>query len=304
MTDPLWEELSLLRSTLLPEEFAWRGSPDEQKVWESDYDAFQNGRTPSSSQVHVSLCVNQVLGIWLHVKLDVTQETPTMTVMVQRSDIISQEKLSMMAQDRLQQLASQGSSSSSLHADLPFRTFDVLTLLQEYASSIQEEKKDQILSHPVIETTSDRDAFTPSMLMHRVLFWSHHLVSPTKRKQFAAWCPELQVWGLYKLGYPGFLVFEGAKDDVTEIAKRVKVRLDSLIGRTCNGMPFLCVLSRSGSSNAPRKKRCQRTRQLCELVLLPKGALFQVHCAQTPKRSKRWVPLSHGMHYLPNMQAA
>ncbi|KOS16554.1 hypothetical protein Malapachy_3005 [Malassezia pachydermatis] len=119
-----------------------------------------------------------------------------------------------MAQDRLQQLASQ---------DLPFRTFDVLTLLQEYASSIQEEKKDQILSHPVIETTSDRDAFTPSMLMHRVLFWSHHLVSPTKRKQFAAWCPELQVWGLYKLGYPGFLVFEGAKDDVTEIAKRVKV---------------------------------------------------------------------------------
>lgn len=78
-------------------------------------------------------------------------------------------------------------------------------------------------SHPSETPIPEKE--TPKLLtMKRVIFWSHHLVAPSKRKQFAAWCPELQVWGLLKLGYPGFLLFEGETDDIDDMVRRVKVR--------------------------------------------------------------------------------
>lgn len=79
--------------------------------------------------------------------------------------------------------------------DLPNRTFDVYTALQEHVVHMEAE-------HP----TGDEPAQPPpepvptQTSMKRVIFWSHHLIAPSKRKQFAAWCPELQVWGLFKLG--------------------------------------------------------------------------------------------------------
>lgn len=74
------------------------------------------------------------------------------------------------------------------------------------------------------------------LIMKRVIFWSHHLVAPSKRKQFAAWCPELQVWGLLKLGYPGFLLFEGEAEDIDDMVRRVKVRcsLDTEHAMACH----------------------------------------------------------------------
>lgn len=107
--------------------------------------------------------------------------------------------------------------------DLPHRTFDVWTLLQERAAVLAEENADAFRAQPATGT-ADRQANAPAARMRRVIFWSHHLISPTKRRQFANWCPELQVWGLFKIGYPGFLVVEGAEDDVHEMCRRIKVR--------------------------------------------------------------------------------
>ncbi|KAN0062245.1 hypothetical protein ACQY0O_005426 [Thecaphora frezii] len=58
--------------------------------------------------------------------------------------------------------------------------------------------------------------------MKRSAFWSHHLVSPIKRRDIAAACAELQVWGMVKLGYPGYLIFEGPQQGVEEMERRIK----------------------------------------------------------------------------------
>lgn len=58
--------------------------------------------------------------------------------------------------------------------------------------------------------------------MSRVIFWSHHLIAPSKRRDFVKWSSELSIWTLLKIGWPGYLVFEGKKQDVDEVVKRVK----------------------------------------------------------------------------------
>ncbi|SPO40409.1 uncharacterized protein PSFLO_05891 [Pseudozyma flocculosa] len=59
--------------------------------------------------------------------------------------------------------------------------------------------------------------------MKRSIFWSHHLIAPSKRKDFTSLCSELDVWGLVKIGYPGYLIFEGPIEGVEEMERRVKV---------------------------------------------------------------------------------
>ncbi|EPQ26159.1 uncharacterized protein PFL1_06367 [Pseudozyma flocculosa PF-1] len=58
--------------------------------------------------------------------------------------------------------------------------------------------------------------------MKRSIFWSHHLIAPSKRKDFTSLCSELDVWGLVKIGYPGYLIFEGPIEGVEEMERRVK----------------------------------------------------------------------------------
>lgn len=58
--------------------------------------------------------------------------------------------------------------------------------------------------------------------MSRTIFWSHHLIAPSKRRDFAKWSSELSLWVVLKIGYPGYLCFEGKSEDVTEVVRRVK----------------------------------------------------------------------------------
>lgn len=56
----------------------------------------------------------------------------------------------------------------------------------------------------------------------RAIFWSHHLKAPSKLKDFNNWCPELDLWGILLTGWPGYLCFEGPKESVEEMIRRVK----------------------------------------------------------------------------------
>lgn len=204
----VWDEVVLLRSTLLPDEFQWRGTADENESWEGTFAAYQDGMPPPSlpTQVHLSLCVSKPLGVWLHAKLDEHQARPHISVFVQRTDLLSQATLADIVSKRLDECESQ---------DLLHPTFDVLSLLQETMP-------EEACSMKTAPCSNEHHAYTSFLAMKRVIFWSHHLVAPSKRRQFAAWCPELGVWGLLKLGYPGFLCFEGACQDVNDMVWRVK----------------------------------------------------------------------------------
>ncbi|WFD20169.1 hypothetical protein MCAP1_002413 [Malassezia caprae] len=213
MGDQLWEDILAVRSSLLPDEFSWRGTIDEQESWESAYQEYQSTLTPPAiQQVHVALRVNKTLGVSMHAKMDAHENQPTVTVLVQRSDLVSHDETTDMVQKRLLE---------GRALEIPHPLFDILTLLQEAMSEHELACRDQILvQEPSV--CEERSANLPQYDMKRVLFWSHHLVATSKRKQFAAWCPELSVWGVLKLGYPGFLCFEGAVQDVDDMIRRVK----------------------------------------------------------------------------------
>lgn len=205
----VWEEIVLIRSALLPHEFQWHGTVSENEAWERAYVAYEAGKAASLPvPLHVSLCVNKPLGVWMNTQLGANNVIPS--VIVERTDIVSQAQLADLVRHRLSECETE---------EIPFPTFDILNLLQETVAECEDDCV-QNVQHAV--RTEDRDAYTLTVAMKRVIFWSHHLVAPSKRRQFAAWCPELNVWGVFKLGYPGFLCFEGASNDIDEMVRRVK----------------------------------------------------------------------------------
>ena len=137
------EELTLLRASLLPDEFEWRGSTAEKEHWCAVLSAFEGGSEPASSpEFHFADAENQ---------------------------------------------------------GLSHRTFDLIMTLQQEVRDMQE--RGAFPAKPEPSSSEPHVTVPPKQLaMRRVIFWSHHLVAPSKRKELTAWCAELSVWGILKLG--------------------------------------------------------------------------------------------------------
>lgn len=99
--------------------------------------------------------------------------------------------------------------------------FDLLataqTLLADFPALAQSR-----ISNRTVRGLDTASAVSSNVELARALFWSHHLVAPSKLKDFNNWCPELRVWGIVRVGYPGYLCFEGEVAAIDEIVRRVK----------------------------------------------------------------------------------
>lgn len=104
--------------------------------------------------------------------------------------------------------------------------FDLLATAQTLVADLP--------SHPQADTPADISDLAPldpsqaplksstQIELSRALFWSHHLKAPSKLKDFNNWCPELGIWGIVRVGWPGYLCFEGEASSVNEMVRRVK----------------------------------------------------------------------------------
>ena len=102
--------------------------------------------------------------------------------------------------------------------------FDLLTTAQTLAADLSassgpNDNQQTSSSAPELPGTTNSPA---SIDLTRAIFWSHHLKAPSKLKDFNNWCPELGVWGIVRVGWPGYLCFEGESSAVEEMVKRVK----------------------------------------------------------------------------------
>jgi len=61
----------------------------------------------------------------------------------------------------------------------------------------------------------------PSKPWHALLT-SHHLISPTKRRNLQQWSSQLCITGFAKVGYPGVIYGEGAQAHVEEFVDNIK----------------------------------------------------------------------------------
>lgn len=58
--------------------------------------------------------------------------------------------------------------------------------------------------------------------LHHVLFTSHHLIAPSKRKDLKGLSSSLNLKGFGKIGHPGIIFAEGSHADLEEFVKEVK----------------------------------------------------------------------------------
>ncbi|GJE99503.1 hypothetical protein PsYK624_157670 [Phanerochaete sordida] len=57
---------------------------------------------------------------------------------------------------------------------------------------------------------------------YHALLTSHHLISPTKRRNMQNWSTQLNVSGFAKVGYPGIIYCEGFHDQVEQFVANIK----------------------------------------------------------------------------------
>jgi hypothetical protein len=76
----------------------------------------------------------------------------------------------------------------------------------------------------VLESHAQQDknnTASPATVYHALLT-SHHLISPTKRKNLQQWSSQLRISGFAKVGYPGCIYCEGIQEDVEEFVANIK----------------------------------------------------------------------------------
>lgn len=76
-------------------------------------------------------------------------------------------------------------------------------------------------SADTIETLNNKHSSQSESVYHALLT-SHHLISPTKRRNLQKWSAELSLHGFAKVGYPGCIYAEGPQTAVEEFVTRVK----------------------------------------------------------------------------------
>ncbi|KAJ1031070.1 hypothetical protein NDA18_002289 [Ustilago nuda] len=105
--------------------------------------------------------------------------------------------------------------------------FDLLTVAQTFVADlpVQSHQSSTAPGNSGATTSTEEEAKEsepPPIELARAFFWSHHLKAPSKLKDFNNWCPELRIWGIVRVGWPGYLCFEGEASAVDEMVRRVK----------------------------------------------------------------------------------
>ncbi|WFD31672.1 hypothetical protein MSPP1_002711 [Malassezia sp. CBS 17886] len=215
------DELVVLRASLLPGEFQWRGTPAESRAWEDMLQAYERGDAAAHrGTVHAALGASPALGIWLLASFP-GGESPTMTLSLRDPRAVPAEDLHSV-------VAPRSSGACGIDTEGEHRVFSTFLALQDciaqWGATAQEGASELPLAdeHGVPADVAPSPPQHVRRPMRRAIFWSHHLIAPTKRRQFHAWCAELTVWGLVRVGYPGFLYFEGEADDIRDMVTRVK----------------------------------------------------------------------------------
>lgn len=101
--------------------------------------------------------------------------------------------------------------------------FDLLTTAQTLAADLPDQPCADTLEPASSDPAPSDPSVSPTRIeLSRALFWSHHLKAPSKLKDFNNWCPELGIWGVLRIGHPGYMCFEGEASAVDEMVRRVK----------------------------------------------------------------------------------
>lgn len=94
----------------------------------------------------------------------------------------------------------------------------LVPLLHEEAAAATAAETDRAPPEDVETSRSGHASSTP----YHSLLTSHHLISPTKRRNLQQWSNQLNISGFAKVGYPGVIYCEGLQDAVEQFVANIK----------------------------------------------------------------------------------
>ncbi|PWN34898.1 uncharacterized protein FA14DRAFT_160309 [Meira miltonrushii] len=217
------EDVILIRASTSTDEFNWEGTDAEIEQFEALITSCEEGTTAEEAIAHnvgldeLTYRIRLSNDIWLDVRTKVVGAKYEPQIGLHgpslQKDVWEKAKATL---DNLYKKAKEESIDNIV--------FDVYTGLQSYTTTEIPQTNERTSQSPDNHSTADerKGSQSSKVEMLRVIFWTHHLKAPSKKRDMNKWCAELQVYGLVKSGYPGFLCFEGMREDVEEIVRRIK----------------------------------------------------------------------------------
>ncbi|KAI4517930.1 hypothetical protein K525DRAFT_289057 [Schizophyllum commune Loenen D] len=210
------EELELIRCSVMPGEVLT--FVDGHDRWLALLDRFSAERTiPADDDIPALPISFEVwleghdLRISVELPIDHSEVSKLPNVAVKGTTIsrAEQDRWTRLIQDKLQEASDNEQPTYNLVA------LNLFPLLHEDGDRRSAEATSSS-SARLTDTPS-----SPEPLFH-ALFTSHHLVSPTKRRNMQSWTASLNISGFAKVGYPGVIYAYGTKDAVEDFVDRVK----------------------------------------------------------------------------------
>ncbi|KAJ3556358.1 hypothetical protein NM688_g2071 [Phlebia brevispora] len=208
------EELHLLTFSLLPgESISFSPTFEDEETWTRLLQAYPeiDPATPlQSTSLRFEVRV-EGSEIWFEVQFPefrgaYSSSQPTVSVkgdnLARNEQVAVQENVAQLLQDL---------------DDSEYITFD---LISTHLLPLLHARAEEQRTIGRQETPSSRSV--PSNERYHTLLTSHHLVSPTKRRNLHQWSSQLDISGFAKVGYPGIIYAEGPKDSVEDFVSRIK----------------------------------------------------------------------------------
>ncbi|KAL1749312.1 hypothetical protein HDZ31DRAFT_28102 [Schizophyllum fasciatum] len=208
------EELELIRCSVMPGEvFAFADDDDDR--WPALLDKFSIERSVTDDEIPTSPLSIEIgleghdlrISVGLPGDYPDISKLPSVSVKGTTISRSEQHRWSGLLRERLHVAAETEQPAYTLVA------LNLFPLLHEDA-----EKQAHVSAAQDQPTVPPAPPLPP----YHALLTSHHLVSPTKRRNMQAWTAALGLSGFAKVGYPGVIYAHGARDAVEDFVGRVR----------------------------------------------------------------------------------
>ncbi|KAH9897705.1 hypothetical protein C8Q73DRAFT_663623 [Cubamyces lactineus] len=217
------EEIHLLKCSLLPGELI--SFSEDAAVWDAlleTYSADPDAELPESIRqrpLHFEVRTEEN-DVWFDVELPLEygsegdESIPSVAV--------KGPNLGRAEQQRWQAVVAEALDEVRGSEYLVYELISAHLLPRLHAASLESSNAEPTHSEDVSSSSKAHPETAHPSPRYHALFTSHHLKSPQKRRSLSQWSHELSLTGFAKVGYPGVIYCEGAREDVEDFVSRVK----------------------------------------------------------------------------------
>ncbi|KAK1235382.1 hypothetical protein PQX77_001404 [Marasmius sp. AFHP31] len=213
------EELQLISCSLLPgEEFTFSEHCESWAKSLEIYGENPDGVETSQSSLPTAcfqLGLQDWRSVWFEVELPREYPDngarPIITVRLQGEELsrADQERWKDVVEEKLETVLAEHHDSG----------YPVYELLSSHLIPLLHENAEKSTESP---PKNDQAPRSSTSTRYHALFTSHHLISPTKRRNLQQWTSSLSLSGFAKVGYPGVIYAQGKQEDIEEFVENVK----------------------------------------------------------------------------------